>query len=623
MLDSIRERSQSFIVKAILVFLALTFALFGIGSYVTNQPDPAVAIVNGEEIAQAQFDREVENERNRQQQQLGDFYATLSADPAFNQRLRQQVLDRLIDQKLVEQYAQDRGLRVSNEQVKTAIREFPAFQVAGQFDNQTYRMVLAQNGFSVDGFAELMRSDMARTQLLESILETDFVLADEVQQVQALVNQSRSGGYREIALADYLETVEITDAAIETWYQQNRDRFAVPEQVRVEFVALEAGAIAEAIEIDENLVREWYESNRSQYETASRARFSHILIEAEDGNADARAEAEALLAEINNGADFAEVAKANSDDVFSGEQGGDLDFIEAGTMDPDFEAAAFALENVGDVSDVVETSFGFHIIKLTDREEGSVTPFEEVRDEIVNDLREERVKQRYYELQQGVAEASFEMPDTLQPAVEGTQLTVRTSDWFNRDTAPSALNHPAVLQQVFDNDFIAEGLNSDLIETSDTESVVVRVLEHRPASTRALDEVRDTVTTQLRRERAQAAATEQAEAIAEQLRAGEASVELTVLDAVDRRTDEHPRAIVQALFNMAAPAEGTTAVTTATLNNGNVAVVQLSQVMAGEPDAELATSLQEQLETSNSQQLYMAFIEGLRAEAEIEMVRSN
>lgn len=623
MLDSIRERSQSFIVKAILVFLALTFALFGIGSYVTNQPDPAVAIVNGEEIAQAQFDREVENERNRQQQQLGDFYATLSADPAFNQRLRQQVLDRLIDQKLVEQYAQDRGLRVSNEQVKTAIREFPAFQVAGQFDNQTYRMVLAQNGFSVDGFAELMRSDMARTQLLESILETDFVLADEVQQVQALVNQSRSGGYREIALADYLETVEITDADIETWYQQNRDRFAVPEQVRVEFVALEAGAIAEAIEIDENLVREWYESNRSQYETASRTRFSHILIEAEDGNADARAEAEALLAEINNGADFAEVAKANSDDVFSGEQGGDLDFIEAGTMDPDFEAAAFALENVGDVSDVVETSFGFHIIKLTDREEGSVTPFEEVRDEIVNDLREERVKQRYYELQQGVAEASFEMPDTLQPAVEGTQLTVRTSDWFNRDTAPSALNHPAVLQQVFENDFIAEGLNSDLIETSDTESVVVRVLEHRPASTRALDEVRDTVTTQLRRERAQAAATEQAEAIAEQLRAGEASVELTVLDAVDRRTDEHPRAIVQALFNMAAPAEGTTAVTTATLNNGNVAVVQLSQVMAGEPDAELATSLQEQLETSNSQQLYMAFIEGLRAEAEIEMVRSN
>lgn len=623
MLDSIRERSQSFIVKAILVFLALTFALFGIGSYVTNQPDPAVAIVNGEEIAQAQFDREVENERNRQQQQLGDFYATLSADPAFNQRLRQQVLDRLIDQKLVEQYAQDRGLRVSNEQVKTAIREFPAFQVAGQFDNQTYRMVLAQNGFSVDGFAELMRGDMARTQLIESILETDFVLADEVQQVQALVNQSRSGGYREIALADYLETVEITDADIETWYQQNLDRFAVPEQVRVEFVALQAGTIAESIEIDESIVREWYESNRSQYETASRARFSHILIEAEDGNADARAEAEALLAEINNGADFAEVAKANSDDVFSGEQGGDLDFIEAGTMDPDFEAAAFALENVGDVSDVVETSFGFHIIKLTDREEGSVTPFEEVRDDIVAELRDEQVKQRYYELQQGVAEAAFEMPDTLQPAVEGTQLTVRTSDWFNRDTAPSALNHPAVLQQVFDNDFIAEGLNSDLIETSDTESVVVRVLEHRPASTRALDEVRDTVTTQLRRERAQAAASEQAEAVAEQIRTGAADVELTVLDAVDRRTDEHPRAIVQALFDMAAPAEGATAVTTATLNNGNVAVVQLREVMAGEPDAELATSLQEQLETSNSQQLYMAFVEGLRAEADIEIVRNN
>ncbi|HET8816934.1 MAG TPA: peptidylprolyl isomerase [Pseudidiomarina sp.] len=623
MLDSIRERSQSFIVKAILVFLALTFALFGIGSYVTNQPEPAVAVVNGEEIAQVQFDREVENERNRQQQQLGDFYATLAADPAFNQRLRQQVLDRLIDQKLVEQYARERGLRVSDEQVKNAIREFPAFQVAGQFDNQTYQMVLAQNGFSASGFAELMRSDMARTQLLESILETDFVLADEIQQVQALVNQTRTGGYREVALADYLDTVEVSEADVETWYQQNLDRFAVPEQVRVEFVALEAGSIAESIEIDEAVVREWYESNRSQYETPSRARFSHILIEAEQNDAEARAKAEALLAEIKNGADFAEVAKANSDDVFSGEQGGDLDFIEPGTMDPDFEQAAFALENIGDVSNVVETSFGFHIIKLTDRVEGTVTPFEEVRNEIVAEMREERVKQRYYELQQNIAEASFEMPDTLQPAVEGTQLTVRTSDWFNRNTAPTALDHPAVLQKVFDNDFIAEGLNSDLIETSDTESVVVRVLEHRPATTRPLEEVRATVETQLRRERAQAAAMERAQALAEELRAGEANVELTALDAIDRRTDQHPRAVVQALFDMAAPAADTMSVTTATLSNGNVAVIQLSDVTAGQPDAELAASLQEQLETSNSQQLYMAFIEGLRAEADIELVRDN
>lgn len=623
MLDSIRERSQSLVVKIILVFLALTFALFGIGSYVTNQPEPAVALVNDAEITQVQFDREVENERNRQQQQLGDFYATLAADPAFNQRLRQQVLDRLIDQKLVEQYAQNNGLRLSNEQVKTAIREFPAFQVAGQFDNQTYQMVLAQNGFSTEGFAELMRSDMARTQLIESILDTDFVLADEVQQVQTLVNQTRSGGYREVALADYLETVEVTEADIETWYQQNRDRFAVPEQVKVEFVALEAGAIAESIEIDESVVREWYESNRSSYETATRARFSHILIEAEDGNADARAEAEALVAEINNGADFAEVAKANSDDVFSGEQGGDLDFIEPGTMDPDFEAAAFALENVGDVTGVVETSFGFHIIKLTDREAGTVTSFEDVREDIVSDLREERVKQRYYELQQDVAEASFEAPDTLQPAVEGSELTVRASDWFNRDNAPSALNHPAVLQQVFDGDFIAEGLNSDLIETSDTESVVVRVLEHRPATTQPLEDVRGNVTMQLRRERAQAAAIEQAEAFATQLRDGDAAVELTALEAVDRRNDTHPRAVVQALFDLAAPTANSNNVTTATLSNGNVAVVQLREVTAGEPDAELVNSLQEQLETSNSQQLYMAFIESLRAEAEIELVRNN
>src|SRR5690554_1964545 len=355
MLDRIREGSQSIVVKVILVLIALTFALAGIGGYITNQPEPSVAVVNGEEIGRVEFDRAVENERARQQQQYGDFYDTLAADPAFNQRLRSQVLNDLINQKLVEMYARDAGLRVSDDQVKAAIRDISGFQVAGQFDNATYQMTLNGLGYTPDGFAEMMRRDLARTQMLQAMVNSEFALPSEAAAVQRLLNQKRSGAFARITLDDYLAEVEVTDAEIEQWYQDNQSAFAVPEQVRVEFVALDADAVAETVEIDESVVRDWYENNKSRYETPDRFRFAHILIEGEDEAA--RDEAQQVLTQLTEGADFAELAAQYSDDVFTADSGGDLDFIEQGTMDPEFDEAAFALTEVGETTGVVSTSF--------------------------------------------------------------------------------------------------------------------------------------------------------------------------------------------------------------------------------------------------------------------------
>lgn len=619
MLDRIREGSQSIVIKALLVLIALTFALAGIGGYITNQPEPAVAKVNGEEITRVEFDRAVENERSRQQQQLGDFYATLAADPAFNQRLRSQVLNDLVNQKVVELYARDAGLRVSDEQVKAAIRNIAAFQVAGQFDNQTYQMTLNGLGYTPDGFAELMRRDLARTQLLQAIVETQFALPTEASAVQQLLNQQRSGAYATFELANYLSTVEVTDEEIAQWYDANQSRFNVPEQVKVEFVALDADALAESIEIDETAVREWFEQNRAGYETPDRYRFSHILIEGDDEAA--RAEAQEVLTKLTEGADFAELAAEYSDDIFTAETGGDLEFLEKGLMDPEFDEAAFALQEVGDISGVVSTSFGYHVIKLTDIEKGSSTSYEEVRDEIVSEMREERVKQAYYELQQKASELAFDVPDTLQAVADETGLTVRTTSWFNRNNAPSALNNPAALQQVFNQDFIAEGLNSDLIETSDTQAVIVRVLDYQAASVKPLDEVRAQVLDNVRTEKAQAAAREDADALAAALRAGETTdVQMAAIDSVDRRNTELPRAVVQSLFEQAVPSDEGVQVAVTELNSGALAVVQLTSATVGEVDEAMQAQLTDQLVNSFTQQGYGAFVEALRAEADVELL---
>lgn len=282
--------------------------------------------------------------------------------------------------------------------MREAIRAIPAFNVAGQFDNDTYRITLNSLGYTPEGFAEALRKDLARSQVLEAVVNTEFALAAEAVAIQKLVNQQRSGAYRTFALDSYLAQVDVSDDEIQQWYDNNSNLFAVPESVQVEFVALDAGAIAESVTIDEQMVREWYEGNRSAYESAAQYRFSHILIEGDD--AAARNKAQEVVDKLSEGADFAALAGEYSDDTFSAENGGDLDFIQPGTMDPDFEEAAFALAEVGDVSGVVETSFGFHVIKLTDKQEGSVTPFAEVRDEIIADMQDERVKQAYYEQQQ-------------------------------------------------------------------------------------------------------------------------------------------------------------------------------------------------------------------------------
>lgn len=619
MLDRIREGSQSLVVKAILVLIALTFALAGIGGYITNQPEPSVAVVNGEEISRVEFDRAVENERSRQQEQFGDFYDTLAADPAFNQRLRGQVLDDLVNQKLVELFAREAGLRVSDDQVKAAIREIGAFQVAGQFDNTSYQMTLSGLGYTPDGFAELMRRDLARTQLLQAMVNSEFALPSETAAVQRLVNQKRSGSYASMPLEQYLDTVEVTEAEIEQWYQNNQQAFAVPEQVKVEFVALDADVVAESVEVDESVVREWYDNNQANYETPDRYRFAHILIEGEDEAA--QQEAQEVLAKLTEGADFAEMAAEYSDDIFTAETGGDLDFIEQGTMDPAFDEAAFALKDVGEMTGVVSTSFGYHIIKLTDFEEGSSTSFEEVRDEIVADMREDRVKQAYYELQQQVSELAFDIPDTLKPVAEETGLAARESDWFSRNNAPSALNHPAALQLVFNRDFIDERLNSDLIEVNDKQAVVVRVVDFKAASTKPLEDVRAQVLDNLRTEKAQAAARDDAEAIAAKLRAGEpVQVALTSIDAVDRRASDVPRAVLQSLFEQAVPAADAVQVEVTELTNGDLAIVQLTEVMDGEVDETMQAQMADQLMNSYTQQSYGAFIEALREQADIEVL---
>ncbi|WP_286842361.1 peptidylprolyl isomerase, partial [Idiomarina sp. UBA4206] len=449
------------------------------------------------------------------------------------------------------------------------------------------------------------------------------VLEPEALAFLRLQNQTRSGGFLVANNESFEGQVEVAESDIETFYQQNQDMFRTEEKLSVAYVELSLAAIESDIEIADEEVREYYEQRQQQYATEEERRVSHILIEFDTENA--KEKAEEALAELEQGADFAEVAQTYSDDTFSAEQGGDLDWVEAGMMDEDFDAAVFELENIGDLSEIVETSFGYHIIKLTDLREGTVTPFSEVEDEVRQQLLAEKAEDRYFEKQQKLAEISFEQPDTLEPAADEIGATVRRTDLFTRERAPTPLSDDVILNNLFSEQLIEEKLNSDVIETSDDRSLVVRVTEHQPVRVKDLDEVREQIVAELRVEKAQELALQQAEEWMQAWQSGEeTSGEIVWVDSITRNNNEHPRAIVQELFSMSpsATADENT-FTTVALPNGDAAVVALTELNPGNANEEQLDELQSQLQNRQAQVMLQAFINNLKSDADIQRLSTR
>lgn len=621
MLERIREGSQSFAAKAVLVLIILTFALAGVGSYVTGGAETTVAEVNGTEISKSEYDRAYENERTRLQEQFGDMFEAISSDPGYMDTVRSNVMNQLIEQQLMLQYARQHDMRIATSQVKQQIRDIPAFRSAGQFDNDIYLMALRNAGYTPESFAAAMQDDLLRNQLLQAIAGSEFALDAEILALRKLQQQTRSGGYLIAKNSDFAEQVELSDADIESYYQNNSQAFQAQEKIQVAYVELSKAELMGAVDVTEADVRNYYEQRIEQYRTQEERRVAHILVENSTENAEQKAQQ--ALEQVQAGEDFASVAENYSDDTFSAENGGDLDWIEQGMMDEAFDEAAFALENVGDTTGIVETSFGYHIIKLTDLRPGDVTPFAEVKDDVRQQLVNEQVEERYFEQQQKLAEISFEQPDTLEPAAEAIGEQVRTTDLFTRGRAPTTLSDDVVLNNIFSQQLIDERLNSDIIETSDDRSLVVRVLDHQPQHTKDLSEVREQIAQQLRTERAQQLALEKAQEWQQQWSEGNPPNDQVVwFDSLSMNDREQPRGIVQNVFQMA-PASGDSAAYKAvTLANGNAAVIALTELTMGNPQlGEQAQQVGEQLSNRQAQVLLQAFIDTLKEDASI--IRSN
>ena len=604
MLQSIRDGSRSWGAKIIIGLMVAAMALFGVESlFSVFGSDPnEVASVNGEPIM-------------RQDVELGVQRALRSGQvpPEQERALRNDMLDQLITQTLLTQYAEDGGFHVSDAQLDQMIVSLPEFHDQdGRFSAELFRNRLAGAGYTPLSFREELRVDIKRQHLQQGLAFSDFSLPSEEQRLADLQRQQRDFRYVMLNAEDVEIDVNVTDEQMQAYYDANQSRFERPEQVRVEYVLIDRQAMADDVEVDEQALREaWREQNQS----ADR-RVSHIMVTF--GDERSREEAEALaseaLASLEEGESFADTAARYSDDTASAEDGGDLGVISRGFFGDAFDEAAFSL-GVGETSQLVEMDGAFHILRVTELAGPS---FEEQRDALAQDVALSSVNDEFNEQVQRLIDESF-AADDLQSVADDLDLTLERTEWIARGEGEGVLSEPGVLDEAFSADVLEEGYNSEVIELDNDRRLVLRVAEHRDATVLPLEAVREEVEQAVAAQQRQEALQAQAAELIASLREGE-SVELEWLEAndVSRQSDTTlPQSLVGEVFRMPRPDEGESVYRAVNMPQG-VAVVALDDVSVGEVDEQMTAFVAQMAEQLLAQSVIQGLIDDLRSEAEIE-----
>ncbi len=500
MFESIRKHSK---IAMLVMFLLIipSFVLVGIDSSYFSGSSPVVARVDGHDITQADWDQahRVESDRVRAQQPSIDG-ALLDSPQA-----RYATLERLVRDRVLQAAANKMHLQPNNTRLAAALQEIPQIaalrRADGSLDAEAYRALVATQGFTPEGFEASMRQDLAVNQVLGGIMSTSFATPAQVDVTLAPLFQQREIRVASFKPKDFAAKVQVTDAELETYYKAHAGEFKQAEQANIEYVVLDLEAVRAAIVLSEDDLKTYYKENLAQLEGKEERRASHILIAAgKDKTATERASAkeraEKLLQEVRKAPDtFAEVAKKNSQDAGSANQGGDLGFFGRGAMVKPFEDAAFGLEKNA-ISDVVESDFGYHIIKLSDVKKPPVPTFEEKRADIVTQLTQQQAQRKFAEIAETFTNTVYEQSDSLKPVVEKLKLKLHTAAGVTRTPTvggDAALSSKKLLTALFSADSVKDRRNTEAIEIGPNQLASARIVEYTPARTLTFDEARDKV----------------------------------------------------------------------------------------------------------------------------------
>ncbi|CAD5110343.1 SurA N-terminal domain-containing protein [Zestomonas carbonaria] len=622
MLQNIRDNSQGWIAKTIIGVIVVLMALTGFDAIVnTMNQDQVAAEVNGDEITRNELSQAVDLQRRQLIQRLGkDFDASRLDDNL----LREAALKGLIERRLLLQSANDANFVFSQALLDQVILQTPEFQIDGKFNADLFDQVIRQMGYTRLQFRQMLEQEMLIGQLRAGISGSGFVTDEEVQAFARLERQTRD--FASLTIEADKAKVEVSDDEAKGYYEEHAAQYMSPEQVVVEYIELKKDAFFDKVTVNDEELQALYQREISNL--AEQRDAAHILIEVNDkvDEAQAKARIEEIRKQLDEGKDFAALAKEFSEDPGSADNGGELGYAGPGVYDPEFEEVLYALKD-GEISQPVRSPYGWHLIKLLGVQAPEVPSFDSLKEKLVRELKTQQVEQRFVEATKALEDAAFEASDLAQPA-QDLGLQVQTTAPFGREGGEGLTANSQVIQAAYSPEVLEEGANSSALELDPDTVVVLRVKEHKKPEQLPFDQVAATIREHLTEERAAEQARTEGEALLAGLREGKTPVALAEdgqtwhqVEAATRSQDGVEPVLLQALFRMPRPqADGKPTFTGVTLANGDYVILQLKGV--SEPEGELAADERDMyrqfLASRSGQQDFSAFRNALERQAKIE-----
>lgn len=607
MFEKMHNATNTRIAKFILGLITLSFLVGGMSGYLFSSNDNFAAKVNGEVISQQDFLNRYNQEFEMRAQQEGDAFLAQSDSPAFVSAFRQSLIQRLIDQELIRQYAKDLKLGVSDEMIKRAIVTDPNFQSNGKFDNARYQQILEQNRLSSDAYAAILRGALPLEQLQQGVANSEFVVPAQAKADAAVFFQKRTARLATLSLADAMAKQVVTDDEAKSYYDANQKSFVQPEQVKVQYIDLSGSQVEKGINVSDVEIAQYYQDNKAQFMTQ---RLAHIQLANEQ-------DAKAVYDELQKGANFADLAKAKSLDKISGEKGGELGWVNANELPKAFEDAAAAL-SVGQYSQPINLDGSYHIVLVEERKAKSL---EEVKAQVAQLVRQSLLEKRYYAIEKQVRDKAFEDTKSLDSAAQAAGVKVQETGYFSRQDAPAALNYPNVVSALFESDIANGGANSEPLNVGDYHAVVVRVLDHKQEGVKSFDEAKADIMTFLKRQKAEGVLNTQAqEALKALNEKGESPAGITFADAKTFTFSENADPVLtNGIFAIEKPQADKTAYQIARDAKGDVVIVALNKVEEGQLNDQELAQFSVQLLRARQAELQAQLIQALREKAKIEV----
>jgi len=602
MFEFVRKHTKIMMIVMFLLIIP-SFVLFGLDGYSRMQEKgETVARVDGRDIKQAEWDAMHKNEIDRVRSSMPSLDPKLLDSP----EARYATLERIVRDHVLAAVAVKSNLTTSDQRLAQELQANEAISALrgpdGKLDMERYRQLVGSQGMTPEMFENDVRSDLSRRQVLLGVAGSGFATAAQAGVSLNAFLERREVQVSRFATQDFASTVNPTDAEIAAFYQANPAMFQAAEQATVEYLSLDVEAIRKTIPVAEQDLRTYYEQNKAAMSAKEERRASHILITApksapEADRQKARAKAAELLAAVRKAPDsFADVARKNSQDTGSAPGGGDLDFFSRGAMVKPFEDAAFAMKK-GDISDVVESEFGFHIIKLTDVRSPKERSFEEMRAELESDYRKQQAQKKFADMAEAFTNGVYEQADSLKPTADRLKLEIRTASNVFRQPGPQTqgpLANAKFLNALFSPDSIERKRNTEAVEVATNQLVSGRIVQYTPARTQPLAEVKDQARQRLMAQRGAVLAKQ---AGAAKLAAWKAAPDTAQLDApvtVSREDAQKlPAPVIEAALR--ADAQALPAFTGVDLGPQGYAVVRVNKLVPREGvDAEQARREREQ-----------------------------